>query len=118
MTCSDSCQELKIYVSEDTRYKGHNLYNEIVFMLKAEGICGVTIYRGIAGYGEGRILHTTRFIEMSSSLPVIIEAVDKKENIIKVLPKIKEMVQEGLVTVQDVKVVSYGKNHGDEEPIK
>ncbi|MCH3916622.1 MAG: DUF190 domain-containing protein [Spirochaetia bacterium] len=109
MTVTDSCQLLRVYVSEDTRYKGHSLYNEVVFLLKGEGICGVTVYRGIAGYGEGKVLHTTRFIEMSSSLPIIIEAVDTKEKITAALPKVKEMVMEGLVIVQDIQLISYGK---------
>ena len=96
---------LKIYVSEDTRYKNHNLYNAIVFKLKELNIVGVTVTRGIAGYGHNKVIYTSRLVEMSSSLPIIIEAVDTKENIERVLPCIKDMVKEGLVTVDDIDVI-------------
>lgn len=96
---------LKIYISEDTRYKSHNLYNALVFKLKELNIVGVTVTRGIAGYGHNKVIYTARFVEMSSSLPIIIEAIDTKENIERVIPEIKEMVKEGLITVEDINVI-------------
>lgn len=110
MRAGEKCQILKIYVSEDSRYKGRNLYNAIVFKLKELGIAGVTITRGIEGYGEGKILHTTRILELSGSLPIIIEAVDVVEQIQKAVPVIEEMVDEGLIMLTDVDVIKYGKS--------
>ncbi|MBK5200004.1 MAG: DUF190 domain-containing protein [Spirochaetaceae bacterium] len=98
-------QLLKIYISEDTRYKSHNLYNALVFKLKELEIVGVTVTRGIAGYGQNKVIYTARFVEMSSSLPIIIEVVDTKDNIDRVIPEIKEMVKEGLITVEDINVI-------------
>lgn len=105
-----NCQMLKIYVSEDSRYKGHNLYNAVLFKLKEMGTAGVTVSRCLAGYGKGKTIRTTRILDLSSSLPIIIEAVDTAEQIESVLPVINEMVKEGLITVTNVDVIKYGKD--------
>ena len=110
MKSEEKCQILKIYVSEDSKYKGHNLYNAVVFKLKELGIAGVTVTRGIEGYGKGKAIHTTRILELSSSLPVIIEAIDTVDQIEKAIPVMEQMVNEGLIMVADVNVIKYGKD--------
>ncbi|MDD4715287.1 MAG: DUF190 domain-containing protein [Oscillospiraceae bacterium] len=110
METGEHCQLLKIYVSEDSRFKGHSLYSAVVFQLKALGIAGVTVTRGIAGYGKGKALHTARILELSSSLPIVIEAVDTASQIASALPVIKNMVREGLILVADATVIQYGKD--------
>jgi len=106
----DNCRILKIYVSEDSKYKGHNLYSAVVFKLKEMGIAGVTVTRGIEGYGKARAIHTSRILDLSSSLPIIIEAIDTQDKIENALPAVKEIVNEGLVIMTDVHVIKYGKN--------
>ncbi len=110
MKPGDKCQMMKIYISEDSKYKGHNLYNAVVFKLKELGIAGVTVTRAIEGYGKGKAIHTTRILELSSSLPVIVEAIDSADQIQKAIPVIESMVNEGLILVTDVNVIKYGKS--------
>lgn len=111
METREKCKLLKIYVSEDSVYKGHNLYNAVVYKLKEMGIAGVTVTRGIEGYGKGKAVHAARILELSSSLPIIIEAADTAEKIEKVIPVMEEMVNEGLILVTDVEVIKYGKEN-------
>lgn len=96
---------LKIYVSEDSKYKGKSLYHSIVLKLKDMCIDGVTVTRGIEGYGKGKKVHNTKILDLSSSLPVIIEAVDTQNNIEKVLPTIKEIVTDGKIITLDVDLI-------------
>ena len=105
------CKLLKIYISEDSKYKKHNLYHEIVHRLKDFGIAGVTVSRGIEGYGKDKVLHSSRLLEISQSLPIIIEAVDEAEKIENVLHIIEDIMNEGLVLVTDVNVIKYGKEN-------
>ena len=109
MKPGDRCQLLKIYLSDDSKYKGHNLYRAVVYKLKEFKIAGVTVVHAIEGYGKGKILHTTHILDLSSSLPIIIEAVDSVEQIQKVLPVVSKMVNEGMLMVTDVNVIKYGK---------
>lgn len=102
---------LKIYVGETEKWKGKNLYHHLLLKLKEEGIAGVTVYRGLEGYGADKVLHSARILDISADLPMIIEAVDTEENIIKVLPLVKEMVPRGLVMVVDVEVIKYGPSN-------
>ena len=105
MQSGEKYKLLKIYISEDSVYKGHNLYNAVIYKLRELGIAGATVTRSIEGYGRGRSIHATRILELSSSLPVIIEAVDTAEMIAKVIPVIKEMVNEGFILTTDVDVI-------------
>jgi PII-like signaling protein len=109
MTLNRKCKILKIYISEDSRYKGHNLYHALVQQLGEAGMTGVTVTRGIEGFGHEKRLHSTRLIDISLKLPVIVEVIDTSEKIEAVLPLVTEMVNEGLVLVTDVTVIKYGK---------
>jgi uncharacterized protein len=109
MKLSGKCKILKIYISEDSKYKGHNLYHALVFKLREIGMAGVTVTRGIEGFGQEKRLHTTRILDLSLSLPIIVEVIDIPERIEKAIPVIEEMVNEGLIMVTDVHVVKYGK---------
>lgn len=103
------CKILKIYVNEDSKYNNHNLYHALVQKLKEIGMAGVTVTRGLEGYGQKQHLHTSRVLELSASLPIIIEVIDIPERIEKAIPVVTEMVHEGLVIVTDVDVIKYGK---------
>lgn len=100
---------LKIYLSEDSKYKGKCLYHLVVIKLKELGLAGATVTRGIQGYGKGKKLHNAKILDLSSSLPIIIETIDKETNIVKALPIIQSMVKEGIIITLDVDVISYGK---------
>lgn len=108
MNLKGNCKLLKIYISEDSKYRNHNLYHALVLKLKELGMAGVTVTRGIEGYGQGQRLHTAKILELSASLPIIVEVVDTPDKIMKALPVVKEMVNEGLVITADVEVIKYG----------
>lgn len=110
MTLNGKCKILKIYVSEDSRYKKHNLYHAVVLKLKEMGIAGVTVMRGLEGYGKAKALHNAKILDLSSSLPIIIEAVDKAEKIDAAIPVVSEMVNEGLVMATEIDVIKYGRD--------
>ena len=109
MTLNRKSQILKIYISEDSRYKGRNLYSAIVHKMAEAGMAGVTVTRGIEGFGHEKRLHSTRILDLSLKLPIIVEIIDTPEKIELAIPIINEMVNEGLVIVTDVTVVKYGK---------
>jgi PII-like signaling protein len=109
MDLKGKCKMMKIYISEDSKYKGHNLYHALVLKLKEMGMAGVTVSRGIEGFGQEKCLHSAHILDLTLSLPIIIEVVDLQERIEQAVPAVEEMVNEGLVLVTDVEVVKYGK---------
>lgn len=112
---NEKCKLLKIYLKEDSRYEGHNLYHAIVFKLKELGIAGVTVTRSVEGYGKDKKLHNAKMLDLHLSLPVIIDVIDTEENIQKALPIVTEIVNEGLVLLADITVLKSGKDSSGEQ---
>ncbi|MHB0886495.1 MAG: DUF190 domain-containing protein [Bacillota bacterium] len=107
MKISGQGRELRIYIGEAHRYKGRPLYQVIVEMLKAEGLAGATVVRGVVGFGANSRIHTANVLRLSEDLPMVVVAVDSQEYIDRVLPRLDEMVAEGLITIHDVDIVKY-----------
>ncbi len=103
-------QVLTIYVGDDDKWHGGLLYPAIVARLKEIGIAGVTVLHGMEGFGANAQLHTDRFDVMFRGLPVVITAVDVRERIARALPALEEMIEEGLVTVQDAHAIRFNKD--------
>ena len=80
-------------------------------MLKAKelDLAGATVFHGLMGYGANSRIHTAKIVDLSSDLPILIEIVDSEEYIAKLMPFLDEMVQEGMVTIDDIEIIKYGK---------
>jgi PII-like signaling protein len=65
------------------------------------------------GFGQSSRLHTAKILRLSADLPLIIEIVDGEEKIRELLPVLEEMIGSGLVTLEKVQVLQYGKHKND-----
>ena len=100
---------VRIFFGESERWHAQPLSHALLERLRREGFAGATVFRGIAGFGANSILHTSHLLELSEDLPVILEIVDSEEMIAKLEPILDEMLGEGLVTMEKVRVLRYGK---------
>jgi PII-like signaling protein len=98
---------VRIFIGESDKHGRKPLYQAIVEMLREEGMAGATVLRGIEGFGATSRLHTARILRLSEDLPIVIEVADTAERIEAIMPKLDEMVTEGLVTLERVEVVAY-----------
>ncbi|NQT72580.1 MAG: DUF190 domain-containing protein [Chloroflexi bacterium] len=98
---------LRIFVGETDRHKGKPLYEEIVLKARELNLAGATVTRGIMGFGAHSRIHTAKVLRLSEDLPVIIEIVDTEENLKLLWPFLDEAVGEGLITVEQVRVIRY-----------
>jgi PII-like signaling protein len=98
---------LRVFIGESDRYGRKPLYQAIVEMLREEGLAGATVLRGVEGFGAKSHLHTARILRLSDDLPVVIEVVDTEERIQAILPRLDEMVGDGMVTLERVEVIAY-----------
>ncbi len=105
---------LRILIGEADTWHGRPLYQAIVRRVREEGLAGATVVRGIEGFGATSTLHTTRILQLSTDLPVVIEIVDTEERIDRMLPILDEMVADGLITVEKVHVITYRGRPPDE----
>ena len=98
---------LRILISESDKYEGKPLSKYLIKFFKQEGLSGATTLRGISGFGKTSQLHITSILRLSDDLPIVIEVVDRKENIERVKPRLGEIIEEGLITEEEVKIVFY-----------
>jgi PII-like signaling protein len=98
---------MRVYIGEDDMWRGKKLYDAIVESLRANDIAGVTVYRGICGYGAHRRFHKEKRMSLSRDLPIMLSVVDEDTKIRAYLPVLEQMVQEGLVVLSDVDVIKY-----------
>lgn len=96
---------LRIYFGESDRFEGKPTYQAVVEYLRRSGISGVTVFRGIEGYGVRSILHTASILRLSEDLPIVVEVVEFEERLQPVLSGLLEMVQDELVVMWDVDVL-------------
>ena len=102
-------QVLKIYVSENDKCNRICLYEAIVNEAKVLFLSGVTVIRGVVGFGRHSHIHSTKLLRLSDNLPVVVEIVDSSENISKIMPFIEENVKDGLVTLDKVQAILYSQ---------
>lgn len=98
---------VRIYIGEADHHEGKPLYQAIVELLRARGLAGATVLRGIEGYGANARLHTTRLLRLSEDLPLLIEVVDQEDRMRAILPELDEMIGDGLITLEKVEVLAY-----------
>ena len=105
---------LRIFIGESDKHGRKPLYQAIVEMLRQEGMAGATVLRGVEGFGANSHLHTARILRLSEDLPIVIEVADTAEKIEAIMPKLDEMVTDGMVTLERVEVVTYrAQERGD-----
>lgn len=103
----NKAQLLTIYIGESDHWQGQPLYIAILETLRREGFAGATVLRGVAGFGAHSRIHTAAILRLSEDLPLVIEVVDNPEKIAQAVELVEPMMQEGLVTVQEIRVLRY-----------
>jgi hypothetical protein len=107
MKVPENGQLLRIFIGESDKWGGIPLYEAIILKARELNIAGATMLRGMMGYGAASRIHTAKILRLSEDLPVVVEIVDSAEKIEMLLPFIDEMVEEGLVTLEDIRVIQY-----------
>ena len=107
MTIPEDGYLLRIFVGESDRHGHHPLYEAIVLKAREQGLAGATVLRGLMGFGKHSILHTAKILRLSEDLPMVIEIVDSREKVDEFLPLLSEMITDGLVTLERVRVLHY-----------
>jgi PII-like signaling protein len=98
---------MRIHIGESDKWHGKPLHEAIVQVLRNEGFSGVTVLRGVGGYGGSSVYHTDKLLRLSQDLPIVLEVIEAQERIDSILPRLDEMVEGGLITLEKVRVILY-----------
>ena len=104
-----------MFIGDADRHHHKPLYQAIVEAAREQHLAGATVLRGYLGYGARSRIHTAKILRLSEDLPVVVEIVDEARKIEVFLPILDEMMAEGMVTVEPVRVITYRHHAGDEE---
>jgi len=98
---------MRIYIGEADKWKDKPLHLALVEAMRANDIAGVTVYRGILGYGAHRRVHKDKPMHLSHDSSIMLSVVDTEEKLRNFLPIVDRMVEEGLVVLSNVDIIKY-----------
>lgn len=98
---------VRVFIGESDRWHHRSLATALLERLREERFAGATVFHGIAGFGAHSVVHTSRILRLSEDLPVLIEIVDSEDRMERLTAILDEMVTEGLVTMEKVRVLKY-----------
>jgi hypothetical protein len=107
MDLDEPALRLTIYLGEADRWQGKPLHRALVDLLRARGLWGCTVTRGLLGFGKRSVLHAALPLRLSEDLPLVLQAVDAERKVRAVLPEVQAMVKDGLITLEPVQVVRH-----------
>lgn len=107
MELPQEAELLRIFIGESDKWQGKPLYEVIVEEARKRNMAGATVLKGVLGFGADSRLHTAKILRLSEDLPLVIEIVDRPERIAEFLPLLDTMIEEGLVTLEKVRVIAY-----------
>jgi len=99
---------LRLHFTERDRYAGKPLHEAIVDKCREMQIAGVSVFRGLEGYGATAEIHRSRMLK--HDLPLTLHIVDTPENIARLEPIVEDMMDRGLIAISDVQVIRVQKS--------
>jgi PII-like signaling protein len=104
---------MRIYLGESDQWNGKPLYEALVHAMRANDLAGVTVYRGIMGYGAHRRIHKDKPFHLSHDASIMLTVIDTEEKLQAFMPTVDRMVQEGIIVLSDVEVIKYAHRPTD-----
>lgn len=98
---------VRIFIGESDKVQHIPLYEALVELFRREGFAGATVLRGVAGFGAHSRFRTDRLLRLSTDLPIVVEVVDSRERFETILPRVEEMMDGGMITMEKVSVWRY-----------
>jgi uncharacterized protein len=97
-------QCITVYFGEADQWRHQPLSVALLEMLQREGCSGATVIRGMAGFGTGSYIKTATLVDLAGALPMVLTVVETPERVARLLPTLSEMVERGLITIDEVDI--------------
>lgn len=106
MTLSGAARRLMVIIDVDSSYNHKPLFMEIIRRARDAGLAGASAFRGVEGFGHSHHLHTSRLLDISDKLPLMIIMIDTAENIDRFVPQLADLMTGGVIAIDDVEVLT------------
>lgn len=111
MGISGTAVLLRIFLGESDKLGHLPLYEAIVKRARQEGVAGATVLKGVLGYGASDHIRTSKLLDLSGDMPMVVEIVDEETRIEAFRPILAEMIEEtgrgAMVTMENIRVIHY-----------
>lgn len=111
MEIKGTAKLLRIFVGESDKVGHTPLYEVIVKEAREQHLAGATAWRGVLGFGPSARMRTTKLLDLSSDLPMVIEIVDEEQKVDGFIPVLHDLFEKadsgGLITIEKVQVIRY-----------
>ena len=107
MSIEGYVQKVTVYFGSSDVWEGGNLATAIIERCRKMGLAGATASLGVLGFGKHSVIHRSHLFGLSAGLPEKIEIIDKPDRIAEILPILEEMVDGGLIVVQDLRAIRH-----------
>lgn len=107
MKIEGKARMMQIYIGESDQWQGKPLHEALVQAMRANDLAGVTVYRGILGYGAHRRVHKEKPLHLSRDASIMLSVIDTEDKLQSFLPTVEKLVEEGLVVLSDVNIIKY-----------
>lgn len=97
-------QQVSVYINEADEWQHRPLHLKILEMLYSEGLAGGTVVRGVAGFTRVEGVHSNSLVDAGGKLPLVVQFIDSQEQIDRILPMLREMTENRLITIQDLQL--------------
>jgi len=94
---------VRIYLTEGE----HQFQRLMAILHDEERVCGVTAFRGIAGFGRSGRMHSSTLLDVSLDLPLVLEFFDDPAKVERVLERLDQLLEPGHLLSWSARV-----NHG------
>jgi PII-like signaling protein len=98
-------KRIRIFIGEAETWHGKPLSQALLDLAAEHRVLGATVQRGIEGFGPEHHLSTSRFVDISDNLPMIVEMIDTTEHVESLLTRLDPLVQRGVITVTSVEIL-------------
>jgi PII-like signaling protein len=105
MLSTGKAVKVTLYLSDGAKHHGMPVYTSILDFLFHNGIAGVTVIKGVAGFGAAHRMHSAHILEISDSLPIKIEVIDTREKIDAILPELEKRAGSGLIEIEETTII-------------
>ena len=111
MEISGQAVLLRIFVGESDKIGHLPLFEAIVREARDAGLAGATVLKGVLGYGATARIRTTKILDISADLSMVVEIVDEESKIEAFQATLSDLMDQancgGLVTLENVRVIHY-----------
>ncbi|MDD3566971.1 MAG: DUF190 domain-containing protein [Bacteroidales bacterium] len=117
MEAKREAKHLRIFISNTDKFRYSPLYEVIVFAAKRYGMAGVTVLKGVMGYGSSSTVRSMKFWEVTEKLPLVIEIIDEADKVVSfaetIMPYFDKLKTGCVMTIEKANILLYktGQTH-------